>query len=314
MTMEDLGTEIKKFLKNENLSERYPNVNYRDLMKKVYEDPDVIAFLDKNKAELTESNVQRADAKLYEFLSEKNKIILGKGMIAPGYKPQLVLNNHMIDVSYVPTDALIETQKSKALAKRVKSMSMSKDIKNATMNDFDMDGRGDALSQSLKFITEFVANPNAYHQAMYFYGSFGVGKTYLLGAMANELANRGYQTTLMHFPSFAVEIKNAISDNRVYDMLNAVKKSEILMIDDIGADAMSSWVRDDILGVILQYRMQEEIPTFFSSNFSMKQLEDEHLRISQKGEDEPLKAKRIMERVHFLAKEVKIVGKNRRPK
>lgn len=312
--MEDLGTEIKKFLKNENLSERYPNVNYRDLMKKVYEDPDVIAFLDKNKAELTESNVQRADAKLYEFLSEKNKIILGKGMIAPGYKPQLVLNNHMIDVSYVPTDALIETQKSKALAKRVKSMSMSKDIKNATMNDFDMDGRGDALSQSLKFITEFVANPNAYHQAMYFYGSFGVGKTYLLGAMANELANRGYQTTLMHFPSFAVEIKNAISDNRVYDMLNAVKKSEILMIDDIGADAMSSWVRDDILGVILQYRMQEEIPTFFSSNFSMKQLEDEHLRISQKGEDEPLKAKRIMERVHFLAKEVKIVGKNRRPK
>lgn len=312
--MEDLGTEIKKFLKNENLSERYPNVNYRDLMKKVYEDPDVIAFLDKNKAELTESNVQRADAKLYEFLSEKNKIILGKGMIAPGYKPQLVLNNHMIDVSYVPTDALIEAQKSKALAKRVKSMSMSKDIKNATMNDFDMDGRGDALSQSLKFITEFVANPNAYHQAMYFYGSFGVGKTYLLGAMANELANRGYQTTLMHFPSFAVEIKNAISDNRVYDMLNAVKKSEILMIDDIGADAMSSWVRDDILGVILQYRMQEELPTFFSSNFSMKQLEDEHLRISQKGEDEPLKAKRIMERVHFLAKEVKIVGKNRRPK
>ncbi|MDK1726531.1 primosomal protein DnaI [Dellaglioa algida] len=312
--MEDLGTEIKKFLKNENLSERYPNVNYRDLMKKVYEDPDVIAFLDKNKAELTESNVQRADAKLYEFLSEKNKIILGKGMIAPGYKPQLVLNNHMIDVSYVPTDSLIEAQKSRALAKRVKSMSMSKDIKNATMNDFDIDGRGDALSQSLKFITEFVANPNAYHQAMYFYGSFGVGKTYLLGAMANELANRGYQTTLMHFPSFAVEIKNAISDNRVYDMLNAVKKSEILMIDDIGADAMSSWVRDDILGVILQYRMQEELPTFFSSNFSMKQLEDEHLRISQKGEDEPLKAKRIMERVHFLAKEVKIVGKNRRPK
>ncbi|TWW13126.1 primosomal protein DnaI [Dellaglioa algida] len=312
--MEDLGTEIKKFLKNENLSERYPNVNYRDLMKKVYEDPDVIAFLDKNKAELTESNVQRADAKLYEFLSEKNKIILGKGMIAPGYKPQLVLNNHMIDVSYVPTDALIEAQKSKALAKRVKSMSMSKDIKNATMNDFDMDGRGDALSQSLRFITEFVADPSAYHQAMYFYGSFGVGKTYLLGAMANELANRGYQTTLMHFPSFAVEIKNAISDNRVYDMLNAVKKSEILMIDDIGADAMSSWVRDDILGVILQYRMQEELPTFFSSNFSMKQLEDEHLRISQKGEDEPLKAKRIMERVHFLAKEVKIVGKNRRPK
>ncbi|MHC9536964.1 primosomal protein DnaI [Dellaglioa sp. BT-FLS60] len=312
--MEDLGTELKKFLAKDNLSDRYPNVNYRDLMSKVYEDSDVIGFLEANKAELTEENIQRADAKLYEFLSEKNKVILGKGMIAPGYKPQLVMNNHMINVSYVPTDSFIEAQKSRAVSKRVKSMSMSKDIKNATMNSFDMDERGDALSKSLKFITEFVADPKSYHQAMYFYGSFGVGKTYLLGAMANELANRGYQTTLMHFPSFAVEIKNAISDNRVYDMLNAVKKSEILMIDDIGADAMSSWVRDDILGVILQYRMQEELPTFFSSNFSMKQLEEEHLRISQRGEDEPLKAKRIMERIHFLAKEVKIVGKNRRPK
>jgi primosomal protein DnaI len=75
---------------------------------------------------------------------------------------------------------------------------------------------------------------------------------------------------------------------------------------------MSSWVRDDILGVILQYRMQEQLPTFFSSNFNMLQLENEHLRVTQRGEDEPLKAKRIMERVRFLAKEINMIGKNRR--
>ena len=44
----------------------------------------------------------------------------------------------------------------------------------------------------------------------------------------------------------------------------------------------------------------------------MEQLENEHLRITQRGEDEPLKAKRIMERVRFLSKEIKMVGKNRR--
>jgi primosomal protein DnaI len=58
--------------------------------------------------------------------------------------------------------------------------------------------------------------------------------------------------------------------------------------------------------------MQEQLPTFFSSNFNMLQLENEHLRVTQRGEDEPLKAKRIMERVRFLAKEINMIGKNRR--
>ncbi len=84
------------------------------------------------------------------------------------------------------------------------------------------------------------------------------------------------------------------------------------MIDDIGADSLSSWLRDDVLGVILQYRMQEELPTFFSSNLSLEQLEQQYLTVNNRGEAEPLKAKRIMERIKFLADEYHVVGKNRR--
>ena len=36
------------------------------------------------------------------------------------------------------------------------------------------------------------------------------------------------------------------------------------MIDDIGAESMTSWIRDDVLSVILQYRMQEQLVTTFS--------------------------------------------------
>ena len=42
------------------------------------------------------------------------------------------------------------------------------------------------------------------------------------------------------------------------------------MMDDIGADAMSSWIRDEVFGVILQYRMQEQLPTFFFPTFPCK--------------------------------------------
>ena len=116
----------------------------------------------------------------------------------------------------------------------------------------------------------------------------------------------------VHFPSFAVEIKGSIGKNQTNEYIDNLKKAQVLMIDDIGADSLSSWLRDDVLGVILQYRMQEELPTFFSSNLSLEQLEQQYLTVNNRGEAEPLKAKRIMERIKFLADEYHVVGKNRR--
>ena len=106
-------------------------------------------------------------------------------------------------------------------------------------------------------------------------------------------------------------MKNAIGQNNVLDKVNVIKKAPILMIDDIGADALSAWIRDEVLGIILQYRMQEQLPTFFSSNFTMDELE-QHLTTSQRGDNEPVKAGRIMQRVRYLAKEVEVSGHNRR--
>lgn len=106
-------------------------------------------------------------------------------------------------------------------------------------------------------------------------------------------------------------MKQAIGKDQVAEKLDAVKRSPILMIDDIGADAMSSWIRDEVFGVILQYGMQEQLPTFFSSNFTMDELE-QHLSVTQRGDEEPLKAKRIMERIRYLTKEIEMTGRNRR--
>ena len=36
------------------------------------------------------------------------------------------------------------------------------------------------------------------------------------------------------------------------------------------------------------------------------------LSVTQRGEEEPLKAKRIMERIRYLTKEIEMTGKNRR--
>ncbi len=64
----------------------------------------------------------------------------------------------------------------------------------------------------------------------------------------------------------------------------------------------------------MNYRMHQGLPTFFSSNFSMEELQNNHLAINAQGDNEPLKAARIMERVKYLSREIEMEGKNLRDK
>ncbi|MBP1044701.1 primosomal protein DnaI [Enterococcus sp. BWM-S5] len=307
--MEDVGKEMSKIIRSRDLNDRF-----NELVKTVMDDPDVKKFIADHRDQLTDEDIEKSYSKLYEFVQEKKKFNLNDpSMIAPGYEPKLTLNFHYIDVTYVPTEILIAKQKEDELRRRVSAMTMPKDVRQATFAKFDRSssGRFEALSEATRFIDDYVSNPREFHKGLYLQGTFGVGKSYLLGAIANELAKDAVLTTIIHFPTFTVEMKQAIAKDLVGEKLDAVKKAPVLMIDDIGAESMTSWIRDDILSVILQYRMQEQLVTFFSSNLDMRALE-EHLTISQRGEQEPLKAKRLMERIRYLAKEITLSGQDRR--
>ena len=82
--------------------------NMDQVMKQVYHDPEVQAFLNQHQAQLNKESIRRGRSKLYEFFREKQLIKAGKATVAPGYSPQLQLVAGQIDVTYVPTQQLIE--------------------------------------------------------------------------------------------------------------------------------------------------------------------------------------------------------------
>src|SRR5690625_2273158 len=112
-------------------------------------------------------------------------------------------------------------------------------------------------------------------------------------------------------PEFVREILSSIEDNTVQEKINIFKDAEVLMLDDIGAENLSAWFRDEVLGSILQYRMMENLPVFFTSNYTMMQLE-QVLATTTKGDVEKVKAGRIMERIKQVSTEVQVGGENRR--
>ncbi|GGE29108.1 primosomal protein DnaI [Streptococcus himalayensis] len=283
-------------------------MDYEALVQQILSDPDVAAFI--RDAHLTEAEVRRSVSKFNQYISERNRFVLGdESYIAKGYKPILVKNEGYADVSYEETPELIAAQKEAAINSRLHLINLPTSLKTASLKQVDLDDVG--RYQAFEFLTTFVANYPNFKKSLYLYGDFGVGKSYMMAALAHDLSEkRKASTTLLHYPSFVLDVKNAIGEGLVKEKVDEVKKAEVLILDDIGAEQASAWTRDEILQVILQHRMQENLPTFFTSNFSMDDLE-RHFAAAKKG-DETWQAKRVMERIKYLAEEVRLEGENRR--
>src|SRR5690625_6120969 len=107
---------------------------------------------------------------------------------------------------------------------------------------------------------------------LYFTGPFGVGNTYLLGALANKLKEYGLSSMLIYMPEFVREIRDSFKDDSVNQKVNFFKKADILMLDDIVAETKSAWFRDEILGSIFQYRSMEALAVFLTPNYTLVHL------------------------------------------
>ena len=146
-------------------------------------------------------------------------------------------------------------------------------------------------------------------KGLYLHGNFGSGKTFLLSALLNEL-NYVKNTTIeiIYFPEALVSLKEDF-DSLFYKM-NRYKNVDILLIDDIGAEKVTEWGRDEILGTILQYRMDKHKTTFFTSNYTIKELET-NLSLANNNVD-LVKARRIIERIKQLTIDVELISESKR--
>ena len=301
---------LKGFLDQRGATQGMPKM--QNIEKEIFEDEDVKAFLEQHKEELTPEAIRKGMSALLEFRMERDARKNNKEVKAPGLEPCLEVHNGFILVNYKRTEEAIREERERKRKRLIHSINMPKNIAEARFSDTALTPeRQDVIGELLKFINSYKPNSTEYQKGLYLAGPFGVGKTYMMGALANELSENGVETTLVNVPTYSAEIKQAIATNTVEAKLVSIKNTPILVLDDIGAEMNSAWFRDEVLMVILQHRMLQELPTFFTSNFTIDQLEA-HFAHSNKGDQELLKAKRLIERIRFLAKEYFVDGQNHR--
>lgn len=218
-----------------------------------------------------------------------------------------VVQKNYIDFTYKPCKYFKESKVNNTTT----FFETPKVLMNASLSDLITEKERNSI---LKYIKDFLKKKmnNEPVKGLYLSGSFGSGKSYILSALLNELSNKGFRTVNVYYPTLLKRLKASFNEYNYDDVLDEIMTSDVLLIDDIGAENNSSWARDEVLGTILQYRMDNNLTTFFTSNYNINELET-FLAETPKGIDE-IKARRIIERIKYLTIEENLISENKRNK
>ena len=176
-------------------------------------------------------------------------------------------------------------------------------LKDASLSDFKTDTL--PRQKLAQYANELLAGSEK--KGLYLCGPIASGKTYFLSLLANELAKKDIKSTIVFVPDLSRKLKGSIAQGKLEEMVEMLKTTEVLMLDDLGGEMFTSWLRDEILLPVLQYRYVNNKLTFISSNMTFEQLEAHFANEAEEGSD--LKANRILQRIRKMTTRVVFASK-----
>ncbi|KIL36147.1 ATPase AAA [Cohnella kolymensis] len=205
-------------------------------------------------------------------------------------------------------------QQQLQIQRRITSFYIDEAVFGASYDETEMQdsdaNRESAVNRVLHYV-HTTRTEGLQKQGLYLMGDFGTGKTYMAGYLLQKLAKEGYSGVIVYMPEFVEDAKALMLEpQKLKETLKLMKETDLLVFDDIGAENLSPWVRDHVLGAILNYRMNRK-PTFYTSNHDLDALE-KHFSFTHKEGEEMHKGQRLMDRVRPFVDVVHVRGRNHR--
>ncbi len=156
---------------------------------------------------------------------------------------------------------------------------LSRRFRRYTFDSFDpstSDNARRALQRASMYFEDWNRNREE-GRGLYLCGGVGTGKTHLAVAILNELVHR------KRVPSLFVTVPELLDNLRetynkpgrnLDEWMDAVQNAEFLVLDDLGSERPTEWVRERIF-VIVNHRYREALPTVFTSNIGPKDLAEQ---------------------------------------
>ena len=240
--------------------------DFEDKMKPLYENQEFIQ-LEKEWSRLMienakkEVNGEKTDKEKEEKL--KNKLEALKKNIKPNFTCPICQD-----------EGYLNGQMCKCLKKEISNVLM-KDSGFEKLESFDNSAKTSGDLAPVYSLMKKWCHSDFKKNLIYIAGPTGVGKTYLIRSMANELIERGkvvkiataYQMN-QNFKDFSKTYNEAI--------LNSYIDTEILFIDDLGTEPQYRNVTLEYFYLIINERKMRKLPTIITSNLDMGDLRDRY--------------------------------------
>lgn len=204
-------------------------------------------------------------------------------------------------------------------------LNFSKDNILCEHNISSDDKFGDWRADLIKFLNKQLKATNI--SGLYLYGSYGIGKSYIMALFCNELTKLNKTICFVNLINLTNEFRKNKSPyeltNEFLELVEKMQNCNVLVLDEIGTEKFNYYLHIEILLVILYERYQHNLPTFFISNLDLKKLKLKYLNTMNNSsfkktekESNELLVDKIIQVIHDCVngKIINLSGKNLRIK
>lgn len=266
------NNELKEFDSKSIMSESIDMKKYIDeLLAALKADTEVYEKL--KPLGLTNKEVRENIGKIADFQCDYNVC-----KNCPGYD-KCPKNPQHISM-YVYKDGNYITTRSEPCSKLIEQilidskyvyMDFPKEWKLSTLKKLDLSDNRKPLIK--EFVNILKGNSSRW---LFLNGNHKVGKSYLLVTFANEfIANKKALVAVINATNRFKDLADlSYSDKKEFAyQLETLSKVPLLVIDDFGMEYKNEFIRDSIVIPILNERSRNSLPTMFSSDFTINEIQ-----------------------------------------
>jgi DNA replication protein DnaC len=186
-----------------------------------------------------------------------------------GYYKEAVPFGHPRFGMLVPCKCKL-ADRARRTANDLLEMSNLSAFQDKTFETFDTDMRG--VKRAFLRAVDFAKKPDGW---LVFFGNYGVGKTHLASAIANELLKQNYRVLFAVVPDLLDHLRSTFgpSSEIQYDQrFELIRDAAVLILDDLGTENTTPWAREKLFQII-NHRYNGRLPTVITSNRRPEEIE-----------------------------------------
>ena len=107
------------------------------------------------------------------------------------------------------------------------------------------------------------------------WGNYGTGKTHLITAIVNNLLTKNIPCMFVVVPELLEYLRQGIKKEdtaqTATELINMAKKVDVLVLDDLGAEKPSNWVKEQLF-ILINARYENQLTTLITTNLSTAEL------------------------------------------